>query len=282
MFFKALFVSSALVHADTPITNSLGMELVSIPAGTFIMGSPKDEKGHRADETQREVTLTQKFRIATTEVTQKQWKDLMGTNFQDLINQQEGPLGRGAKLKSTPSAIANNQPMCFVNWSDAIAFCKKLTEQERVKKIISNTAQYTLPTEAQWEFCCRAGTNTTFTYGNSLTSKEANFYGKLPYGTDTPGIYREKSTPIKSFPPNAWGLFDMHGNLYEWCLDWYEERPNSKTDPTGPNSGDGRIIRGGAWDRKGSSCRSAYRYSRDPVRRSHNIGFRVILIEAMK
>lgn len=274
-----LFATTLLSQADSVFTNSLGMTLVPIPAGSFIMGSPPDEKGHRSDETQRKVTLTRSFHLAATEVTQKQWSDHMGTTFVDLINQQRGPLGRGAKLKSTPSAIGENQPMCFVNYADALAFCEKLTQKERQSGLISKDQKYTLPTEAQWEYACRADTTTVFSGGNSLTSASANFYGKAPYGTKTPGEYREKTTPVKTFPKNQWGLYDMHGNLYEWCADWYEELPSINTDPTGPTSGDGRIIRGGAWDRKASSCRSAYRYSRDPERRSHNIGFRIALIE---
>ena len=168
--------------------------------------------------------------------------------------------------------------MCFVNWDDARKFCEALTKKDRATKLIPEDSRYALPTEAQWEYACRAGTTSAFSFGNTFTSDLANFYGKSPYGTNEQGEYREKTTPVKSFPPNPWGLYDMHGNLYEWCSDWYEEKPLETKDPTGPNSGDGRIIRGGAWDRKATSCRSAYRYSRDPNRRAHNIGFRVVLI----
>ena len=279
MISKAFFFSLAfaLLAQAEPITNSLGMKLVPIKSGTFKMGSPESEKGHQKDEQQREVTLSEDFLMGTTEVTQKQWKDLMGTTFEDLANQQEGPLGRGAKLSSKPSATGDKQPMCFVNWADAISFCEALTKREHEAGTLTLDKHYTLPTEAQWEYACRAGTTTTFSNGNVFTSKEANFYGKLPYGTEVVGEYREKTTPIASFPANPWGLHDMHGNLYEWVSDWYEEAPTSTKDPKGPDKGDGRIIRGGAWDRKATSCRSAYRYSRDPNRRAHNIGFRVVV-----
>lgn len=261
-----------------PLTNSLEMKLVPIQAGSFQMGSPENEKGHQKDETQREVSITKSFHISSTEITQKQWHDLMGTTFSDLINQQRGPAGRGAKLNSKASAVGPKQPMCFVNWHDAIAFCQKLTAAEQKSGTLAPDQHYTLPTEAQWEYACRAGTTTAFSIGNIFTSNDANFYGKLPYGTQEQGAFLEKTTPVSSFKPNAWGLYDMHGNVYEWCFDWYSENPKIRRDPPGPKQGDGRIIRGGAWDRKALSCRSAYRYSRDPNRRSHNIGFRIILI----
>ena len=256
------------------------MTMVALKPGIFTMGSPTTEKGHQADEKQREVTLTAAFSIATTEVTQKQWMTLMGTTFEELINKQRGPLGRGAKLSSTPSAVGDTQPMCFVNVPDAWEFCEALTKKEHAAGTLPPDKKYTLPTEAQWEYACRAGTNSVFGTGDTLTSQDANFYGKMPYGTTEPGEYREKTTPVATFPPNPWGLFDMHGNVYEWCSDWYEESPTTTKNPSGPASGDGRIIRGGAWDRKSSSCRAAYRYSRDPNRRAHNIGFRVVIVSA--
>ena len=265
------------IHAKAT-KNSLGMTLVPVKPGTFIMGSPPTEKGHQDDEKQREITRTQSFSITATEITQKQWMTLMGTSFEDLVNKQRGPLGRGAKLSSIPSATGNNQPMCFVNWQDAIDFCKALTKKERDAGLLSPTKKYTLPTEAQWEYACRAGTISVFGTGNTLTSKDANFYGKLPYGVSESGEYRKKTTQVATFPANPWGIFDMHGNVYEWCFDWYEASPISTKDPTGPAQGDGRIIRGGAWDRKSTSCRAAYRYSRDPNRRAHNIGFRIVIV----
>lgn len=275
--FLLLLLITHLSLADS-LTNSLGMTLIPIKSDSFKMGSPKNEKGHQKDEIQREVTITKLFHISSTEITQKQWHDLMGTTFSDLINQQRGPAGRGAKLNSKASAEGPKQPMCFVNWHDAIAFCEKLTTAEQKSGNLSTNQHYTLPTEAQWEFACRAGTTTAFSVGNIFTSDNANFYGKLPYGTQEQGVFLEKTTPVSSFKSNPWGLYDMHGNVYEWCFDWYSETPKDQVDPTGPEQGDGRIIRGGAWDRKALSCRSAYRYSRDPNRRSHNIGFRVVLI----
>ncbi len=258
--------------------NSVEMKLLYIPAGKFTMGSSKSEVGRGRDEDQKEVTLTQPFLMAETEVTQKQWAYVMGSSLQELIDSKEGPLGRGANLKNTPSAIGDNQPMCFVSYEDALAFCEKLTAMDREKGIINESMQYTLPTEAQWEYAARAGTTTVFAYGDVLTSADANFYGVLPYGTDVEGEYREKTTDVKTFKPNAWGLYDMHGNVYEWCLDWYTEQILGGVDPAEMTTGDSRCIRGGPWNRKATSLRSAYRYSYDHTQRTNNIGFRVILI----
>lgn len=272
-----LIVFSQMVGADEKISSSAGLKLIPVKAGTFQMGSPKSEKGRSRDESPRQVILSKDFHIAETEITQKQWHLVMGTSFKDLINKQRGPVGRGANLSSTPSAIGDDEPMIFVNWLDCQEFCSELTKKDLAAKIIPKGSQYSLPTEAQWEYACRAGTTTPFSSGDIFTSELANFYGKISYGTETLGIYREKTTPVKTFPSNPWGLYDMHGNVYEWCLDWYHEKPSELKDPNGPSKGDGRIIRGGAWDRKATSLRSAYRYSRDPNRRAHNIGFRVVL-----
>ncbi len=258
-------------------TNSLGMNLIFIPAGTFTMGSPKTENGRGKDEDQVEVTLTHPFYILETEVTQNQWLKVTGKNLTQQIATKTGPIGRGANLVAEASAEGPEQPMCFVNWEDANYFCQKLTTLEKEQSTLPKGFIYSLPTEAQWEYACRGGTKTVFAFGNTLSSEQANFYGKKPYGLKEVGLYREKTTPVKTFPPNSWGLYDMHGNLYEWCTDWYGEKTTGGLDPTGAATGDGRIIRGGTWNRIANSCRSSYRYSSGPESRSYNIGFRVIL-----
>lgn len=256
-----------------------GLEFTYIPAGSFTMGSPKTEKGRGRDETQAEVTISKPFLMMTTEVTQGLWKELMGLTIAELIKTKEGPLGRGANLKNYPSVEGSNQPMCFVSYSDCLEFCKKLTERDLATGILKEGYAYTLPTEAEWEYAARAGTTTVFSYGDVLTSDDANFYGELPYGTEEKGIYREKTTEVKTFKPNPWGLYDVHGNVYEWCVDWYTDLPVGGVDPAEMVDGDSRNIRGGPWNRKATSLRSAYRYSYDPTQRTNNIGFRVILKE---
>ena len=190
---------------NKPLVNSLGMKLVPISPGTFTMGSPATEEGRGKDEDQVEVTLTQPFYIAETEVTQKQWLEVTGKTLTQQIETKTGPIGRTAKLVKEASAVGPDQPMCFVNWDDAVAFCKQLTALEKEKGTLLEGMVYALPTEAQWEYACRASTETVFAFGNTLTSDQANFYGKKPYGVKEEGVYREKTTPVKTFEPNSWG-----------------------------------------------------------------------------
>jgi len=187
------------------------------------------------------------------EVTQAQWKAVMG---------------------STPSntnyGIGDNYPVNNVSWDDIQTFIQKLNAQ---------TGQtYRLPTEAEWEYACRAGTTTPFNTGNNLTTSQANYDGDYPYNGNPKGEYRGKSTPVGSFAPNAWGLYDMHGNVWEWCSDWYGTYPSgSQTNPTGAATGSLRVNRGGSWYIYAQSCRSAYRYNNTPDYRYISLGFRLVL-----
>ena len=150
-------------------------------------------------------------------------------------------------------------------------FCRRLSAQEGV--------QYSLPTEAQWEYACRAGTTTPFHFGSQLNGMEANCDGNYPYGTGTKGPYLQHPTTVGSYGSNGFGLFDMHGNVWEWCQDWHEQNyyRNSPTeDPTGPQTGSVRVLRGGSWVDDGSYCRSASRYCNDPAYRRPDIGFRLV------
>ena len=262
---------------DVSHTSQLGLELRLIRSGTFLMGSPPDESGRGEDETQVEVTITDPFYLSTTEVTQGQWMELMGTTLEEQISSQDGPVGRGAKLVAKASAEGPLQPMCFVSWTDAMSFCEKLNERE--KDLLPTGYYYSLPTEAQWEYACRAGTLTATAFGNDLNSRQANFYGPSPYGNAEKGPYLERTAEVGSYPANQWGLHDMHGNVYEWCLDWYTEQLLGGQAPVARGEGEARVIRGGTWNRVGSSCRSAYRYSAYPYTRSYNIGFRVALVK---
>jgi len=244
------------------------------------MGSPSSETSRGRDEAQVKVTISKDFWIAETEVTQMQWGLVMNISLQELVDSKIGALGRGANLKNTPSVVDKKHPMCFVNYQDALEFCATLTKKEKEKGTLPEGYIYSLPTEAQWEYAARAGSDKPFCYGDTLTSKMANFYGPIPYNSDEKGEYREKTTAVKSFKPNTWGLYDIHGNVYEWCLDWYSETLVEGTDPATLKEGDSRSIRGGAWNRKATSCRSAYRYSYDPTQRTNNIGLRVALVPA--
>ena len=231
------------------------MEFASIPAGKFLMGSPKTEKERDPDETQHEVTLTQGFRMGVHEVTQAQYEQVMGKN---------PSFSKGATL-----------PVEQVSYDDALAFCKKLSDLPAEK---AAGRKYRLPTEAEWEYCCRAGTSTPFHFGNELNGTQANCDGTTPYGTTKKGPFLRKTTPVGSYPPNAWGLYDMHGNVWEWCQDWYGDYPKqSVTDSRGPEVGSLRVLRGGSWFNEAAICRSVFRDGDGPSGRDGRNGFRLAL-----
>ena len=227
-------------------TNSIGIEFASIPAGKFLMGSPETEKRREGGETQHEVTLTQGFRMGIHEVTQAQYEQVMGQNPSQF---------KGATL-----------PVETVRYNDALEFCQKLSDLPAEK---AAGHQYRLPTEAEWEYCCRAGTSTPFHFGETLD------------GTQATGGGKEKTSPVGSYPANAWGLYDMHGNVWEWCQDWYAAYPKqSVTDPRGPEVGSSCVLRGGSWIDVAAFCRSANRGWFVPSGREFRFGFRLALAGA--
>jgi formylglycine-generating enzyme required for sulfatase activity len=224
-------------------TNSIGMKFVWIPPGNFMMGSPNGEAGRRDDETQHKVTLTKGFYMGVHLVTQEQWQEVMGKNFS---------IFKGEK----------NLPVEMVSWQDCQSFVKKLREKDK--------KPYRLPTEAEWEYSCRAGTTTPFHFGATISTDQANNDGGFLYGNGKKGTYRKKTTPVDTFPANAWGLHDMHGNLWQWCQDWYDDYPRKDVvDPQGPEKKDAvdpwtpsrpmHVGRGGCWASDPFDCRSARR-----------------------
>ena len=232
--------------------SDLDMEFVYTPPGTFLMGSPEDEPGRLDREKQHEVTLSQGFFLQTTPVTQGQYKTIMGKNPSNF--KKIGPDG----------------PVENVSWKDAQEFIQKLSERD-------GTLSYRLPTEAEWEHACRAGTTTPFWWGRCLSTDEANYDGNHPLEGCPKGKYRKATTPVKMFPPNSWGLHDMHGNVWEWCQDWFGDYPDGPvTDPTGPETGEYRVVRGGSWLSSARNCRSAHRSWRVPEGRNDYLGFRLV------
>jgi formylglycine-generating enzyme required for sulfatase activity len=217
------------------------MKLVLIRPGTFIMGSPDSEQGHRANESpQHEVIITKPFYMGVTEVTQAQYEAVMGTN----PSKSKGP----------------TIPVESVTWDEAVLFCRKLSEK--------TGNAFRLPTEAEWEYACRAGSKTRFSFGDSEGVLGDYAWYKINSGS--------KTRPVGQKKPNAWGLYDMHGNVWEWCEDWYGEYPKGTfSDPLGPATGSARVNRGGSrGDGVAGALRSAYRSSGDPARRRDYIGFR--------
>ncbi len=235
------------------LTNSIGMKLVCIQPGEFMMGSPSDELLRKSNEgPQHRVKITNGFYIGSTEVTQAQYAAIMETN---------------------PSHFkGEDNPVETVSWDNAVEFCRKLSEMEGKK--------YRLPTEAEWEYACRAGTTPPFYTGETINTSQANYNGREVYGNGTKGVFRRRTIAVGSFPPNAFGLYDMHGNVWEWCRDWYASNYYSTSpaaDPQGPSTGDHRVLRGGCWIVFPRGCRSAVRDWNTPVNRLSSNGFRILL-----
>ena len=240
-----------------PLSDTVSLDMIWIEPGTFTMGSPSDELGRDSDETQHQVTLTRGYWLGKYEVTQAQYEAVMGTNPSYF---------KGADF-----------PVEKVSWYNAMDFCAKLTDIERAAGRLPEGYEYTLPTEAQWEYACRAETTTALNSGKNLSDKnkcpEMDEVGWYEYNSDS------TTHPVGQKMPNAWGLYDMHGNVFEWCLDWYGSYPSSAvTDPKGSSSGSYRVIRGGSWNFNAYSCRSAYRFDSTPSDFNRNYyGFRVAL-----
>jgi formylglycine-generating enzyme required for sulfatase activity len=249
--FASTFPGQSQQKADPPkhFTNSLGMKFVWIPPGSFLMGSPQAEKQRNGNEPQHKVTLTKGFYLSVSLVTQEQWKEIMEKN---------------------PSMFSGEKqlPVDSVSWNDCQEFIKKLKAKEK--------QAYRLPTEAEWEYACRAGTTTPFHVGDTLSLAQANFQGHDPNVKDKKKLPLLRTTPVNHFPANAWGLHDMHGNLWQWCQDWYGDYPQKEvTDPKGPAQGSSRVLRGGSWFYTADCCRSACRHWGEPGLRNYSIGFRL-------
>ena len=240
-------------------------DFIRINGGTFIMGSPADEAGRFSNELQRQVTLSS-FYIGKYEVTQADYQELMGTNPSYF----KGP----------------DLPVEQVSWFDAVEYCNRLSERNGLERVYTINGQsvswnrdangYRLPTEAEWEYACRAGTTTPFFTGNNITANQANYDGNRPYNGSR-GVYRQATVPVGSFSPNSFGLYDMHGNVGEWCWDWnVEYAKEAPTNPIGAASGYYRVFRGGGWNHPADFLRSARRGGNIPSVRGYYLGFRLV------
>ncbi|KPA15221.1 serine/threonine protein kinase [Candidatus Magnetomorum sp. HK-1] len=216
-----------------------------------MMGSPTDEPGRTDQEIQHQVSLTKGYYMQTTEVTQGQWKEIMGDNPSYFLS------------------CGKNCPVENISWNDVQDFIEKLNHKD-------NRRLYRLPTEAEWEYAARSGTTTPFAFGNCLSTNDANYNGNRPLSGCSTGIYRKSPITVATLKANAWGLYDMHGNVYEWCNDWYSSYPTSAVvDPLGPETGSYRMIRGGYWFVIARYCRSSFRIKESPDKKGYYLGCRL-------
>lgn len=263
-----LIVGTALVTpkvghaAEKATTNSIGMEFVLIPAGTFQMGSAENDREATSSEKPRhQVTISKPFYLGKFEVTQAQWEAVMGSSPYTL--QRSNPY---YDLPGMAERLRKPTHPATVSWNDAQEFIKRLNQKE-------GHDRYRLPTEAEWEYAVRAGTTTAYSYGDD--AKQLGRYAW--HGED----FASGSThPVGQKQPNAWGLYGVHGNVWEWVQDWYDERyyaSSPSVDPKGPPTGSGRVVRGGSWHQTATSWRSAFRKQYEPDYRGISIGFRVAL-----
>ena len=256
--------------------NGITLEMLAIPGGTFLMGSPQDEKDSFGDERPQHEVNVPPFFIGKYPITQEQWRAIASRT--DLKVDPSAPLRvnldlNPAYFKDRPDS--DRRPVEQVNWYDAIEFCARLSKL--------TGREYRLPSEAEWEYACRAGTTTPFYFGETITGELANYRASETYAGEAKGEYREETTPVGQFPPNAFGLYDMHGNVWEWCADtWHDNYDGAPTDGSAwiENGDDNRSPpRGCSWFSLPDFCRSAFRYflNRRVNRSSYN-GFRVVCV----
>jgi formylglycine-generating enzyme required for sulfatase activity len=285
--------SSVVKRNDNSSVAERDDSMVWVRPGTFTMGSPAEEVDRDEDETRHAVALTKGFYMGKYQVTQGLYQAVMGANPSEFTTPVES---------ETSTA---KRPVERVSWYDALVFCNTLsmlsnltpvykingsTDTSRWGEVptsdnaawdavvmVSDANGYRLPTEAEWEYACRAGTSTPFSTGNTITADQANYNGNAPYNGNAAGENLERTTEAGIYAPNAWGLYDMHGNVWEWCWDMYGSYGSGTvTDPTGAAAGSFRVGRGGAWSNGARILRSAYRDRNSPTARSFYLGFRVV------
>jgi formylglycine-generating enzyme required for sulfatase activity len=269
---------------------------VEVNGGSFMMGSPVSEEGRYEDEVQHRVTVSS-FYMGKNQVTVGEFRRFVNATGYKTTAETSGDgyvwsggeweMKADANWKNPYFSQQDNQPVVLVSWYDAVNYCNWRSQQESLTAAytVSGTDVtwnrgangYRLPTEAEWEYACRAGTTTPFSTGGNITTDQANYYGLGPYNGNAKGTYRGTTTAVGSFAANQWGLYDMHGNVYEWCWDWYGTYPSgSQTDPMGASSGTGRVLRGGGWLAYGHALRSALRDNDTPSSGTIDLGFRLL------
>ena len=299
----SLLLRWGIEPAQTRRARKVPPNFVRIPDGEFTMGSPEGEPG-RAEtmelyqkynidfsETQHQVKVSE-FYLSKYAVTLAEFKtfieeskyqtDAEKENSSQIWDEKEWKEKEGINWRHGVSGNErvpeeDNHPVLHVSWNDAVAYCKWMSNK--------TGKSLRLPTEAEWEYACRAGTTTPFNTGENLTTDQANYDGNYPYSNNPKGVYRENTVAVDSFAPNSWGLYNMHGNVFEWCSDWYGgpyydecKAKGVVENPGGPETGSYRVLRGGSWNGDARGCRSAYRYSDTPGFRSYLVGFRLVFV----
>ncbi|MFB2834740.1 formylglycine-generating enzyme family protein [Floridanema evergladense] len=241
------------------------LEMVAIPDGTFLMGSPNHEPKSLETEKPQHSVRIKPFFMGKFPITQAQWRTVAGFPKVKIDLNPDPSKFKGANL-----------PVELVSWYEAVEFCERLSQK--------TGRNYRLPSEAEWEYACRAGTTTPFHFGDTISPDLANYNGNQTYASSRKGVYREQTTEVGSFPPNAFGVYDMQGNVWEWCADHWQENygkaPNDGSAWLSRDEGARRLLRGGSWLNAPDRCRSAYRFLNQPSVRNGSIGFRVVCAAA--
>ncbi|MBK8164327.1 MAG: SUMF1/EgtB/PvdO family nonheme iron enzyme [bacterium] len=307
---QTLMANGSLTFAGPYTVSGTPAGFVAIGPGTFMMGSPTTEPLRQTDETQHQVTLTRGFYMQATEVTNQQYRDMVqwaydnghvtatSASVRDALDGSTQELLEldisGCEISFsggtfTVDAGKANHPVLEMTWSGSVAYCDWLSLQQGLPRAYNHSTWqcnagnpytatgYRLPTEAEWEYACRVGTQTPFNTGSCLDAgTEANYDGNYPYTGCPTGPYVGWTVPVGSYPANTFGLYDMHGNLWEWCNDWYGTYGGTVTDPVGAGAGDYRVVRGGGWDGIAQVCRSASRFINFPNYSDSSFGFRPV------
>ena len=263
----------------------VAITMVKIPAGTFLMGSPRDETERSDVEGPLHEVKLASFFLGQTPITQAQWRVVAGwqerpgeqwgrrLDLEPSYHQNKGMQGENKTRFLAGESNIDQCPVERVSWWDAMEFCNRLSQR--------TGRTYTLPSEAQWEYSCRAATTTPFHFSKTISPELANYDGNYTYVDGPKGINRNQTTPVGMFPANAWGLYDMHGNVWEWCADYWHSNYNRTPVDGSPkiipdaNKDEIRLLRGGSWGDSPRNCRSAFRDYYHPVIRYYGVGFRV-------
>ena len=298
-----IFAVLTLFSTTLSATTTVPANLVLIRGGEFTMGSPEGEVGRdeakavaqkygiEYSETQHQVRVST-FYMSKYAVTVAEFRKFVGATgyrtdaeqagFSIIFSNGEVKKGEGVNWRYGVSGQVrpqseDNHPVLHVSWNDAVAYCQWMSRQ--------TGKRFRLPTEAEREYACRAETTTPFNTGENLTTAQANYNGNFPYKNNPKGVYRMNTVPVGSFAPNGWGLYNMHGNVWEWCSDWYGgtyydqcKAAGTVSNPAGPVTGSGRVIRGGCWGSSAGDCRSASRRHSTPGSRYYYVGFRLVFV----